>query len=427
MSAVRREPTRVSTQVFISYRRADSARLAGLLRDRLVASFADARVFMDVHSIFPGDDFPERIVEALEDTDVFLALIGSEWLGTDATGHHRRIDDERDFVRIEVATALEVNVHVLPVLLESANMPSPQELPLDVGMIGRLNARRLRKATFDADYDLILGAVRKLVEAGRRLPEKVPKELVGLWVSTGMGDAVQQYDFYSNGTYQHVGITRQQLPNGMFEFEVFHEGAVTVTGGLITFEAFRATASRSHPDHPAEDYANQSRRAETATLTWRLQPRGAQKFLVLGDGSAPAVVYRYFERPRSSTRARQTPAAPPAPVGTGDTASGAMVDWFPLFGEERGARFNRLTGWKLMSTPGDTVVNLFDPQGAVYDIDISSIPRDGKFKPFNADGRLLPIEIGWYGGGAHQGTRQDGTYGKYDVAPGYIARWVNTP
>jgi hypothetical protein len=86
---------------------------------------------------------------------------------------------------------------------------------------------------------------------------------------------------------------------------------------------------------------------------------------------------------------------------------------------------NRLTGWKLLSTPGERVVHLFDPPGEVYDIDVGDIPRDGSFKPFDAaDGRRLPFEIGWYAGGQHRGTRRDGTYGKYHVAAGYIARWV---
>jgi hypothetical protein len=75
----RRKPVKIDRQIFISYRRADSARLAGLLHDRLAASFDGTRVFMDLHTIFPGDDFPEEIARALKDTDVFLALIGPGW------------------------------------------------------------------------------------------------------------------------------------------------------------------------------------------------------------------------------------------------------------------------------------------------------------------------------------------------------------
>ena len=418
----RRRPAKISPHVFISYRRDDSGRLAGRVRDRLMEQFADAQIFMDLHSIFPGDDFPRKIAEALEETDVCLVLIGPRWLGHDASGQHRRIDDERDFVRIEVATALEMNVHVLPVLIDNARMPAPEDLPLDVGMLHRLNALNLREATFDADCDLLVRAVSELIRAGEPRSEHVPRELVGLWVSPGTGDAILQYDIYANGTYQHVGIIRQQVPEGVFEFEVFHEGAVTVTGSSITFEAFRGTATRRHPGYPAEDYVDQPRRPDSATLTWRLQPRGAERLLVLSDGAAPAVVYRHLDTPRSSTRARQTPVVPAAPSGA--TAGGALVDWFRLFGEERAVHVNRRTGWKVMTTPGDSIVHLFDPQGAVHDINIGPIPRDGRFKSFHTDGRQLPLEIGWYGGGEHQGTLRDGSYGDYRMEPGYIARWV---
>jgi len=51
----------------------------------------------------------------------------------------------------------------------------------------------------------------------------------------------------------------------------------------------------------------------------------------------------------------------------------------------------RLTGWKLLSTPGERVVHLFDPAGEVLDIDVGDIPRDGSLKPFDAaDGRRHP-------------------------------------
>jgi hypothetical protein len=224
-------------------------------------------------------------------------------------------------VRIEVATALERNAPTLPVLIDDVMMPSPREIPLDIGMLGRLNAVPLRHATFDADSASIVQSARGLLQAGQRpRAGDVPRDLVGTWVSSAQGDAILQYDLYPNRTYQHVGIIRQRVANGTFEFEVFHEGAVTVDGDSITFEAFRATASRQHPDYPAEDYQDQDRRAETATFTWHLQTTGSDRVLVLEDGSTPAVAYHHIGRPQSSTRARQTPVAPTTPPAAEDAA-----------------------------------------------------------------------------------------------------------
>ncbi|MET0423456.1 MAG: toll/interleukin-1 receptor domain-containing protein [Actinoplanes sp.] len=384
--------------MFLSYRRADSEPHARALRDALIAAIPGVHVFRDAEALRPGDDFPREIYTEIGRTDLFLALIGPAWLGP-------RIDDERDYVRAEVAAALERGVPVLPVRVDDGTVPAPADLPLDIGMISRLNASlSLHTDNLAADCVTTVQAVRELLQHRPHRPAAtVPDELVGTWVSAATGDALLQYDLYANGTYQHVGISRQQVSNGVFEFEVTHEGAVTFAGDAVVLEAFRAAASRRHPEYPDEDYTDQARRPEITTMTWRLQPRGDERCLILGD-----LVYRHIPRPRAHT-------PPPAD----------LTDWFPLFGDQLGARVNRRTEWKLLSRPGNPIVHLFDPQGAVFDVDVRPIPRNGQFQPIRAGGRLLPVQIGWYGGGVQQGTRRDGTFGPYTVAPGYIARWMS--
>lgn len=423
----RRARAKAPPRIFVSYRRADTAAVAERLCDHLLAGIDGSAVFLDTHAIPPGDDFPEKIAREIDNTDVFLALIGAEWVGAAATGA-RRIDDERDFVRIEVATALEHNVHVLPVVVDDAVIPSAADLPLDVAIVSRLNAVPIHAATFAADSDRLLRAVRDLVKGGKRPSvEAVPEDLLGTWVSAGGDDAVRQYDIFPNHTYQYVGVIREQMSDGAFTFEVFHEGALRVSKTAITFEAYRATATRSHPEHPSEDYRDQARRPETATLAWRFHNTGTQKVLILGSGSTEAGAYHHIGRASSPTRARQTPVAPQAPALSADAASGALVDWFRLFDTARPVHANSRTGWKVMTLPGEAVVHVFEPDGAVFDIDVHPIPRDGTFNPFFAGDRRLPIEVGWYAGGSHRGTRKDGTYGRSEVQPGYIARWITPP
>ena len=59
---------------------------------------------------------------------ILLALIGRNWLsqGADASP---RINDPKDYVRLEISAALSRNVRVLPVLIDGARMPSELELP----------------------------------------------------------------------------------------------------------------------------------------------------------------------------------------------------------------------------------------------------------------------------------------------------------
>jgi glycerophosphoryl diester phosphodiesterase len=137
-------------RVFISYRRQDTAWPARQLYDVLVAELGPDRVFKDVDNIEPGDDFVERIQSAVGSCEVLLALIGPQWLTvTDANGV-RRLDDPQDFVRLEVETALtRDDVRVIPILVDNAKMPSPQELPSGLARLTRRQAVEINPVNFD--------------------------------------------------------------------------------------------------------------------------------------------------------------------------------------------------------------------------------------------------------------------------------------
>src|SRR4029453_6450612 len=79
---------------------------AGWLHDRLRERLGSERIFMDVDSLRPGDDYIAKIDEAVGACGVLLAVIGPEWSGTLQHGGQRRIDDADDFVRLEVEEAL---------------------------------------------------------------------------------------------------------------------------------------------------------------------------------------------------------------------------------------------------------------------------------------------------------------------------------
>jgi hypothetical protein len=63
------------TKIFLSYRREDSADVVGRIFDHLERRFGRDSVFLDVDTIRYGDDFHRRVGEALDHTDVLLAII----------------------------------------------------------------------------------------------------------------------------------------------------------------------------------------------------------------------------------------------------------------------------------------------------------------------------------------------------------------
>ncbi|HZU13765.1 MAG TPA: tetratricopeptide repeat protein [Chloroflexota bacterium] len=156
--------------IFLSYRRDDSAGHAGWLAQRLRNHLGSANVFMDLASIHPGEDFVQVLQEAVGSCDVLLALIGPRWLNAmDAEGH-RRLDDPEDFVRREVATALERGIMVIPVLVQGAKMPAAQDLPDPLVPLARRNALELSDARFEYDLDLLLRTISGKRDGGAAEP-----------------------------------------------------------------------------------------------------------------------------------------------------------------------------------------------------------------------------------------------------------------
>src|SRR4029077_18624727 len=101
------------------------------------------QVFKDVDSIQLGDDFVEKITSAVGSCDVLLALIGDRWLTITDQDGQRRIDDDNDFVRLEIEAALTRNVRVIPILVEGAHMPRAADLPPSMARLIRRQALTL--------------------------------------------------------------------------------------------------------------------------------------------------------------------------------------------------------------------------------------------------------------------------------------------
>jgi hypothetical protein len=58
---------------------------------------------------------------------------------TDTIGQ-RRLESREDFVRLEIATALERNIRVIPVLIQGTSLPRSTDLPDDLKTLSRRNA-----------------------------------------------------------------------------------------------------------------------------------------------------------------------------------------------------------------------------------------------------------------------------------------------
>jgi S1-C subfamily serine protease len=160
-------PPDLTPSVFISYRRADTEGHAGWLSDNLKKHFGDrVRVFMDFDDIPPGEDFVKVINDAVGSCHVLIALIGRQWLSvTDAKTGRRRLDNEKDHVRLEIASALGRGVRVIPVLVQDAEMPSAEDLPDDLKTLANRNALEISGPRRSYDIQTLINALEKSLPA----------------------------------------------------------------------------------------------------------------------------------------------------------------------------------------------------------------------------------------------------------------------
>jgi hypothetical protein len=131
------------TSVFISYRRQDTAAAAEHLHASLGQYLGPERIFRDVATIEPGENFPDVIEQAIRASSVVLALIGPRWLEIVGPKGRPRLEDPKDYVRLELESALHNKVTVIPVLVDGATMPTGGKLPAALANLEKQNAYSL--------------------------------------------------------------------------------------------------------------------------------------------------------------------------------------------------------------------------------------------------------------------------------------------
>jgi hypothetical protein len=215
MSVTTETPSGIEAQkVFICYRRGETAAYAGRLYDAMVARFGEENVFMDV-DMPPGVDFERRITEVVSGCVALLIVMGPNWAST-TEGEGRRIDNPRDFVRLEVETGLHrPDVTPIPVLVNGARMPRREDLPEEIRDIARRNAIELSNGRWTYDVGRLMEALDELLPDSRPArgpaptPPPAPSEPIPLgWrlVLEGM--------LLAGGTAVVGRLVGQLLPSG---------------------------------------------------------------------------------------------------------------------------------------------------------------------------------------------------------------------
>lgn len=154
-----------SNRLFISYRHDDGGH-SERLWDHMVRWFGEENVFFDRDraSIKPTVNFPHSLAAGVQAAEIFLAVIGPEWLRTENL--HRLKDETNDYVRRELEQALDrkgagENLVILPLLVAGAEMPKPDVLPPELVRFSEIQAHRLRGGTetYLTDIETLVGLI----------------------------------------------------------------------------------------------------------------------------------------------------------------------------------------------------------------------------------------------------------------------------
>jgi hypothetical protein len=150
-------------KIFISYRRDDTEGQADRLYDWLCKQFNRDQIFMDIDNIESGEDFVEVIQRGVGCCAVLIAIIGKRWLNSTDDIGRRRLDNPDDFVRLEIMTAIERNIRVIPVLVQGATMPKIEELPEALAKLGRYQALELSRVNWAHDVERLIQSMKESI------------------------------------------------------------------------------------------------------------------------------------------------------------------------------------------------------------------------------------------------------------------------
>lgn len=130
----------MSGKIFVNYRRDDSAPHALSVAQYLERRFGASNVFIDIDRLRAGENFPEVLEERLADCDVVLVVIGPNWLKAPGEDGSSRLEDPKDWVRLEIERTMARKITLIPVLVAGGELPKRDELPESIRALVDFNA-----------------------------------------------------------------------------------------------------------------------------------------------------------------------------------------------------------------------------------------------------------------------------------------------
>lgn len=213
--------------IFISYRRRDTAGYALGLKREFARALPDAKIFLDVESLDAGMRWRDVIRQHVELCDLMLVVIGDEWLVT--RDGNKKIDSDDDPVRFELETGLaRPGMAVIPILVEDASMPAARDLPEAVRPLCEYNSHAIHDRTYDQDLNTLVERLLRLSEEHEpdESPENRPNADLPAPESAYPSKITDRYlrqEVSGMGRDQLLALIAELLRRGWSHHDVFEE------------------------------------------------------------------------------------------------------------------------------------------------------------------------------------------------------------
>ena len=135
-----------SHHVFISYRRETGSEIALLLQTKLKES--GYSVFLDCDSLKSGR-FNEAILKHIEDASDFIIVLSNGCL--------ERCRNSGDFVRREIAHAIETKRNIIPYIMHDFTFPQPNTLPPEIRDLDNFSGVKHSQEFFTSSFSKLCG------------------------------------------------------------------------------------------------------------------------------------------------------------------------------------------------------------------------------------------------------------------------------
>jgi hypothetical protein len=287
-------------KLIISYRRSDSDAMAGRIRDNLAAYYGHDSVFIDVDDIPFGTDFREYIRKAFGDHDLMIAVVGPKWLGP-RKGGRTRIHEEADPVRVEIEMALQQNMPIVPVLVNNARMPKPEDLPPSMKDFSFRNAAEVESGRdFRQHMDRLIRSIDQILGLKPRSPGQPRRPAAAaawaLWTTAAVAALVVLVaGFFVFEGWRKSGMMPAAESGTDVVFE-FSKIPVDTTPVAARPYLNRVGISVGKLDPPTSElvFVNNRRMYEGGAI----MPTTSQIFLTqINTGNVPALFTLTFQRP----------------------------------------------------------------------------------------------------------------------------------